>query len=91
MAARRQSSPAYRVKRKHGKSAAMSAEEKEIFVNLQHLGSQLSLLHDQYDFLTDPALIDGCIYEIKAVQMKYKYYVTLCRRHRLFGIPAISE
>ena len=73
------------------RSAGMSAEEKEIFGNLHNLGSQLSLLHDQYDFLTDPALIDGCIYEIKSVQMKYTYYVRLCRKHGFYGIPAISE
>ena len=80
-----------RVARRRRKAAGMSAEEKEIFSNLQRLGSQLSLLHDQYDFLTDPALIDGCIYEIKSVQMKYTYYVRLCREYGLFGIPAIQE
>ena len=79
------------VKRRRRKRSGMSAQEKEIFGSLQHLGNQLSLLHDQYDFLTDPALIDGCIYEIKSVQMKYTYYVRLCRKYGLYGIPAVVD
>ena len=86
-----QTGPARHVRRKSKRSARMSAEEKEIFTNLQSLGSQLSLLHDQYDFLTDPALIDGCIYEIKSVQMKYTYYVRLCREYGLLGVPAAQD
>jgi len=71
-------------KRRRMKKGRSSPEESEIYRNLQTLGNQLSLLHDQYDFITDPALIDGCIYEIKSVQMKYKYYIRLCRERGLY-------
>ena len=91
MPASRQTGLVGHTMRRRRKLFRMSAEEKEIFSNLQHLGSQLSLLHDQYDFLTDPALIDGCIYEIKSVQMKYKYYVRLCREHGLVGIASLPD
>ena len=83
MPAKTKTSPVAGARRRHRRSAKMSAEEREIFKNLQTLGSQLSLLHEQYDYLTDPALIDGCIYEIKSVQMKYKYYIHLCRERGL--------
>ncbi len=44
---------------------------------LDGLNAELANLHNMYDNVTDPMLIDGFIYEIKATHMKYQYYLKL--------------
>ena len=56
-------------------------EGTEIADTLIKLKNELDFLYNNLDFITDPVLIDSYIYEIKAVQMKYQFYLNLCKEH----------
>jgi hypothetical protein len=64
---------------KNAKNAAISLEDYDIIVNLNSLNSELKSIHSCLDNVTDPILIDSYIYEIKALNMKYKYYLKMCK------------
>ena len=40
---------------------------------------EIQSLHMRLDSITDPNLIDAHIYEIKALNMRYKYYLDQCK------------
>ena len=61
----------------------LTTEEMEILTNLDRLKKDLDFLYSNFDYVTDPVLIDGYIYEIKSVQMKYQFYLNLCREQGL--------
>lgn len=61
------------------KSKGISDEDKEIVVALNDLNREIKSLHMSLDSITDPALIDAHIYEMKAVNMRYKYYLDMCK------------
>jgi len=58
-------------------------EELEITKALEDLKRELDQLYNQFDFTTDPALIDGCIYSIKAANSKYKFYLDRCKERKI--------
>ncbi len=57
----------------------MPREDKEILDTLKSLRDDLDSVHKNLDCVTDPALIDSYIYELKALQMKYKYFLGVCK------------
>jgi len=57
----------------------ISEEDKEIVIALNELNAEIQGLHLCLDSMTDPNLIDAHIYEIKALNMRYKYYLELCK------------
>ena len=65
--------------RAKGERTRLSPEDVEIVLTLNKLKSELSALHNRYDQTTDPLLIDSLIYETKAVNMKYMFYLGLCK------------
>jgi predicted Zn-ribbon and HTH transcriptional regulator len=64
----------------------LNDEEREIVGILDSLKNSLTELHDQYRFLTDPALIDGCAYEILSVNAKFAYYLNRCKEKKIHAI-----
>ena len=68
-------SPYKKTMRKIRRKAGAAAEEKELLSALKHIERQLNFLHNQFDNVTDPALIEACVYEIKAAHAKYTYYL----------------
>lgn len=54
-------------------------EDMEILVMLEKLKRELDFLHNNFDQITDPVLIDSCIFEMKAIHMKYQYYLNECK------------
>jgi len=63
----------------------LSNEEMEIVRNLEALKLELDETHANLDYITDPILIDSCIYEILSINMRYKYYIKLCKEKGLIA------
>ena len=57
----------------------MSREDKCVLVMIDKLKSELALMHQNLDYVTDETLIDSYIYELKAIHMKYQYYIKICK------------
>jgi len=55
--------------------------EEDLFIvsEITTLKQDLDCLHNRFDQAIDPVLIDSIIFEIQAVQMKYMYYLGLCK------------
>jgi len=45
------------------------------------LRRELEILHNKFDQATEPTLVDSIIYEMQAVQMRYVYYLNVCKEH----------
>ena len=57
----------------------MSREDKGVLVMIEKLKNELALMHQNLDYVTDETLIDSYIYELKAIHMKYQYYIKICK------------
>ena len=68
------------------KDAALLSEEHEIVETLEELKRELNLLYSQFNFATDPSLIDCCIYSIKAANAKYTFYLNQCKEKRIKAV-----
>lgn len=55
-------------------------EELELLENIHNLVINLKALHQNYEYATDPKLIDSYIYEMSALYAKHDYYVQLCKK-----------
>lgn len=72
-------------KKPRSKKQKNRSEDQELVKILEGLKTDLDFLYNNFDHVTDPTLIDGTIYEIMALQMKYKYYLRLCKSHGVYG------
>jgi len=63
----------------------LSEEDKTILAALEKLKADLDLIHDTLDEVDDPVLIDSFIFEMNAKNMRYKYYLNLCKEKGLVG------
>ena len=61
------------------KSQRLSDEDIEIVAALEAVKSDVDFLHNCFDHTTDEILIDSLIYELKAANLKYQYYLNLCK------------
>jgi hypothetical protein len=57
----------------------LSHEDELIVSALNAVKSDLDILHNRYDQATDPLLIESIIYELKAANLKFMYYLNLCK------------
>ena len=57
----------------------LSKEDILILENLEKIKNDLSLIHRSLDMVTDQDLIDSFIYEINALNTRYKFYLQLCK------------
>jgi len=65
--------------KKSRKSRRLSQEDIEIVAALEAVRSDMEFLHNCFDQTTDPILVDSLIYEIKAANLKYQYYISKCK------------
>jgi len=65
--------------KKSRKSTRLSQEDIEIVAALEAVRSDMEFLHNCFDQTTDPILVDSLIYEIKAANLKYQYYISKCK------------
>jgi hypothetical protein len=47
----------------------------EIEEELKKVRKEMELAYNQFQYTTEPELIDSCIYELKAVQIRYDYLI----------------
>ncbi len=67
----------------------LSKEDKEIVNNINKVKVRLKALHQNYDYATDPMLIDSYIYEMSSLYSKYDYYLKLCKEKGI-NIPVLN-
>ncbi|MDR1914608.1 MAG: YaaL family protein [Clostridiales bacterium] len=60
-----------------------TSEEREVLEIIASLQEDLDNLYNKFQFITDPWLIEGCIYEIKAAHAKYTYYIKRCKEKHI--------
>lgn len=65
---------------KSSKATKLTEEERNLLQTIEALKLELDLVHKSFDHITDPLLIDSCIYEISAIHSKYTYYLKLCKQ-----------
>ncbi|MCL2841090.1 MAG: YaaL family protein [Defluviitaleaceae bacterium] len=72
-------------KKKQANSKRLSREDMEIVAALEAVKSDMDFLHNCFDHTTDAILVDSLIYELKAANLKYKYYLNLCKEKGIVG------
>jgi hypothetical protein len=61
------------------KSKRLSREDMEIVEAIEALRGDMEFLHNCFDHTTDAILVDSLVYELKAANLKYQYYLNLCK------------
>ncbi|MDR2182858.1 MAG: YaaL family protein [Clostridiales bacterium] len=62
-----------------------SGEDVIILAALAQLKKDLDSIYSSLDLVTDPVLIDSYIYEMNAVNMRYKFYLRQCKDKGIVG------
>lgn len=75
--------PIVKTKLKARKRKALSEEDIVILSTLEQLKKNLDAIHSSLDSVTDPILIDSFIYEMNAINMRYKFYIKMCKEKGL--------
>ena len=57
----------------------LTKEDIEIVAALEALQNDMEFLNNCFDHATDPVLVDSLAYEIKAANLKYQYYLNMCK------------
>jgi len=63
----------------------LSGEDVIILATLEKLKKDLDAIYNSLDAVTDPVLIDSYIYEMNAVNMRYKFYLRQCKDKGIIG------
>ncbi|MCL2361347.1 MAG: DUF2508 family protein [Defluviitaleaceae bacterium] len=61
------------------KSNELSFEDMEIVAALEEAAAEMAFIHSRFDHITEDLLIDCLIYELKAVSLRHKYFLGLCK------------
>ncbi len=56
-------------------SARQEEERRQLVEGMKQTRDQLNFAYAQFNFYSDPDLVDACVYEINALQSRYSYYV----------------
>lgn len=73
----------YNQERKQNKKNQLSREDIMILTTLEGLKKDLDRIHASLDVVTDQDLIDSFVYELNAVNMRYKFYLQICKQKGL--------
>ena len=68
---------------KFAKNQEVNSDDEKIINMLFDVKKELDYVHKEFDYITDDILIDSFIYEIQALNMKYQYYIKLCKEKGL--------
>ncbi|MEG0779959.1 MAG: YaaL family protein [Oscillospiraceae bacterium] len=63
---------------------------QELLSALQHTQMELSLAYRQFNLVTDPELIESCIYQISALKARYNYLIRTMKAAHPEGVAAGS-
>lgn len=61
----------------------MKNENNYILEGIKKIKHDLYAVENKLNFATDPILIDSYIYELKALHMRYKFYIRLCKEKKI--------
>jgi hypothetical protein len=61
------------------KSRKLTREDMEIVAALEAVKADMEFLHNCFDHTTDEILVDSLVYELKAANLKYQYYLNQCK------------
>ncbi|QUI20930.1 YaaL family protein [Vallitalea pronyensis] len=61
------------------------SEEDFILKNIDIAKRALDNAYNNFEVATDPDLIDSCIYEVKAMQLKYQYLISEAKRMNIIA------
>lgn len=64
----------------------VSYEEKYLLKELEQTRNALAAAYSSFEYVTDPDLIDSCIFQVNSAQERYKY---LLKRAKEAGITII--
>lgn len=57
------------------RAAARDEERRQLVEGMRETRALLNHAYAQFNFYSDPDLVDACVYEINALQSRYSYYV----------------
>ena len=67
------------------KSKELTAEDMHIVTALNEAASDMAYIHSCFDHITEDVLIDCLIYELKAVSLRHKFLLDLCKAKGIVG------
>jgi len=65
------------------KPQTRETDDVYVLTTLEQLRADLAHVHRSLNTVTDPTLIDGYIYEMNAIHMKFQFYMKLCKERGL--------
>lgn len=65
--------------KKNRPSYPIVEDDQSLLESAEILRRELDDLHNRFNQVTEPELIDSIIYEMQAVQLRYMYYLDLCK------------
>ena len=69
----------------HPKSKELSMEDVQIVAALNEAAYDMAHIHSCFDHITEEILIDCLIYELKAVTLRHKFFLDLCKEKNIVG------
>ena len=66
---------AVRFGRRRALEQARQEERQLLLEGMQATRAQLNHAYAQFNFYSDPDLVDACVYQINALQSRYSYFV----------------
>ena len=60
------------------KKTFVTYEEKYLVSELLQTRNALAAAYSNFENVTDPDLIDSCIYQVNSVQKRYKFFIKIC-------------
>ncbi len=61
----------------------MKNDDNLILESIKKIKQDLHAVENKLNFATDPILIDSYIYELKALHMRHKFYMKLCKKNKI--------
>ncbi len=58
-------------------------KEQVLLRDIELAKREMDLVYQKFDLVTEPELIDSCIYELKSLQLKYKFLINQAKEMNL--------
>lgn len=59
--------------------------KSDLLKNIEDVKKAMDTAYTNFENLTEPELIDSCIYELQAIQMRYQYLLNLAKAKNLMA------
>jgi len=73
------------MRRKKSPRGELAKEDVFILATIEKLQKDLVIIRRSLDAVTDQDLIDSFIFELNAINMRYKFYIQMCKEKGLVG------